>query len=149
MFRGANPIAVDLKGRIAVPVRYREDLMNVCGGQLVITVEYRDRCLLMYPRQEWLEVEKKLHSLPAMHEFSRRLQRFMVGHAKEVEMDRQGRMLIPSELRELAGLDRQVVLVGQVHKFEIWDETRWNEQWETDDPDEEFVLPEGYESLTF
>ncbi len=123
--------------------------MNICGGQMVITADRQDNCLLLYPRPDWLEIEKKLQQLPSTDRAARRLQRFMVGHAKEVEMDRQGRMLLPSELRELIGLDRQAVLVGQMHRFELWDEQNWNKQWEGDDLDEDFELPAGFESLTF
>jgi MraZ protein len=126
VFRGATKVTLDAKGRLAIPTRYRERIQARCEGQLVTTVD-RDYCLLIYPFPEWEEIERKLMRLPTLDQKARRLQRLMVGHATEVEMDGHGRILLSRELREFAGLDRQAVLIGQGNRFELWDENRWNE----------------------
>ena len=86
----------------------------------------RDQCLLLYPLPEWEIVERKLMSLPSLNAQARKLQRLMVGHATDVELDGVGRVLIPPELREFAGLGQYGMLIGQGNRFELWDETRWN-----------------------
>lgn len=131
MFRGVNNLALDSKGRLAIPVRYRDTLARHCNGQMVLTVD-RDHCLLLYPLPEWEEIERKLVKLPSLSKPARRLQRLLIGHATESEMDAQGRLLIPEPLRKFAGLDKNIVLIGQGNKFEIWDEAEWNarrEEW--------------------
>ncbi len=126
MFRGVNRLNLDAKGRLAVPTRFRERLRDCCASQLIITVD-PDHCLLIYPLPEWEEIERKLMNLPTFNKTARGLQRFLVGHATEVDMDGQGRLLLPPPLREFAGLDRRAVLIGQGRKFELWDEGRWSE----------------------
>lgn len=125
MFRGVNSINLDPKGRVAIPTRYRSELQESCEGQLVLTVD-RDKCLLLYPLPEWEVIERKLVSLPALNPQARRLQRLLIGHATECEMDAQGRVLVSEPLRKFAGLDKRVVLIGQGNKFEVWDEDVWN-----------------------
>jgi MraZ protein len=150
MFRGVNNIKLDAKGRLAMPTRYRERLMERCDGKMVVTVD-RDHCLLLYPLPEWEDIERKLDRLPSLNKQARRLQRLLVGHATECELDNAGRILLPAPLREFAGLDRQVVLIGQGKKFEIWDETSWMEQrdqWLTSDDEQDVDLPAELESLS-
>lgn len=106
----------------------------------------KDRCLLLYPLPTWLEIEKKLQALPAYNPNTRQLQRFLVGHATELEMDKQGRLLVPQVLRDFASIDRRAMLVGQVNKFELWDEAAWNDLWL--EPPTDIALPEGFETLT-
>ena len=130
MFRGANKVTLDAKGRLAMPTRYREDIAERSDGRLVATVDLSDRCLLIYPFPDWEEIERKLVRLPTLHAAARRLQRLMLGHATEIELDGHGRVLIPPKLREFAQLDRQAMLIGQGSRFELWDETHWNEQRE-------------------
>jgi len=127
MFRGATKLTVDDKGRVVMPTRHRDRLREQCGGQLVITVD-RDQCLLIYPLPVWEQIERKLMSLPTLNPQSRRLQRLMVGHATDIELDGHGRLLLPAELREFAGLQRHAMLVGQGGRFELWDEARWMER---------------------
>jgi MraZ protein len=127
MFRGANKLTLDAKGRLAVPTRYRERLQERCGGNLVVTVD-KDQCLLIYPFPDWEELERKLMKLPSLNVQARRLQRLMVGHATELELDGSGRILLPPSLREYGLLNRDVMLIGQGLRFELWDETRWNER---------------------
>ena len=127
MFRGANKLTLDAKGRLAMPTRYRERLQERCGGNLVVTVD-KDQCLLIYPFPDWEELERKLMKLPSLNVQARRLQRLMVGHATELELDGSGRILLPPSLREYGLLNRDVMLIGQGMRFELWDETRWNER---------------------
>jgi MraZ protein len=148
VFRGATQITLDAKGRLAIPTRYRERIVARCGGQLVVTVD-KDYCLLVYPFPDWEDIEQKLVALPSLNKQARRLQRLMVGYATEIEMDGHGRMLLPRELREFAGLGKQAILLGQGNKFELWDEESWNEKrdaWLNDEDD--LDLPSELESLS-
>ncbi len=150
MFRGVNNISLDAKGRMALPTRYRERLNERCDGQIVVTVD-RDHCLLIYPLPEWEEIERKLVRLPSLNKQARRLQRLLIGHATECQLDGNGRVLLPQPLRDFAGLQRSVVLIGQGNKFELWDEQTWNERRETwleEDEAEGIDLPEELESLS-
>ncbi|OQX40077.1 MAG: division/cell wall cluster transcriptional repressor MraZ, partial [Candidatus Sedimenticola endophacoides] len=106
--------------------------------------------LLIYPLPEWHHIERKLMRLPTFNKTARQLQRLMVGYATEVEMDAQGRVLLPAPLREFARLDKHVVLVGQGTKFELWDAERWNEQqgWIDGVDLESLDLPAGLEDLS-
>ncbi len=131
MFRGLNKISLDAKGRIAIPVRYKDSLSNLSSNLLICTID-QDHCLLLYPLKFWKSIEKKIMALPTFNSTSRRLQRLMVGHAAEIELDSHGRILIPKELRAFAKLTKQVMLVGQGNKFEIWNYDDWNtgrEKW--------------------
>ena len=112
---------------MVMPTRYREQIAADAQGRLVVTVD-RDQCLLIYPLPEWEQIERKLMSLPSLHAQARRLQRLMVGHATDLELDGHGRVLLPPELREFAKLERHGMLIGQGNRFELWDETRWNER---------------------
>ncbi len=148
MFRGATKVALDAKGRLAIPTRYREQLAARCDSQLVATVD-KDHCLLIYPLPDWEEIERKLVRLPSFHEQTRTTQRMMLGYATDVDIDAHGRILLSRELRAVAGLERQAILIGQGHRFELWDEERWNkirDAWlDTDDDGE---LPPELESLS-
>jgi len=149
-YRGINNLALDAKGRMAMPSRYRDDLLEACGGRLVITVD-RDHCLLVYPLPEWEIIEDKLNALPSLDKRARILQRLLIGHATECELDGQGRMLLPTMLREFAKLDKKIVLIGQGKKFEIWDEDTWNnnqETWVEQAQSEDGELPAALEDLS-
>lgn len=126
LFRGVSHINLDAKGRLGIPMRYRPQIDERCQGQLVVTVD-TDRCLLIYPQSEWESIESRLAALPNLHRQARRLQRLLIGHATECELDGNGRILLPPPLRDFAGIDRRVVLIGQGNKFELWDEQTWNE----------------------
>ena len=149
MFRGATKITLDAKGRMAIPVRYRERLLTV-GGKVVVTVD-RDHCLLIYPLPDWEEIERKLMRLPTLNKQVRRLQRLMLGYATELEMDGHGRILLTRELREFADLTRQAMLIGPGNKFELWSDERWSkrrDEWLADDEGEQAGLPQELESLS-
>ena len=127
LFRGVTNLNLDAKGRMAIPAKYRERLGVSCGGHLIVTLD-RDGCLLLYPLPEWQRIEVELMKLPSLHKQVRGLQRLLLGHATECELDGQGRVLLPSPLRVAAGLNKHAVLVGQGNKFELWDEAKWSEQ---------------------
>ncbi|MBU0883764.1 MAG: division/cell wall cluster transcriptional repressor MraZ [Gammaproteobacteria bacterium] len=126
MFRGANAISLDAKGRLAMPSRYRDELVSRCAGQLIVTIDAIDPCLCVYPLSEWELIEAKLRELASFREENRRLQRLLIGNAVDLELDASGRFLVPPRLREYAKLDKRVVLVGQLNKFQLWDEDAWN-----------------------
>ena len=127
LFRGVSNLNLDAKGRMAIPARHRDRLMESCGGHLVVTLD-RDGCLLIYPLPEWESLEVELMKLPSLNKQVRGLQRLLLGHATECELDGQGRVLLPAPLREAAELNKHVVLIGQGNKFELWDETKWSAQ---------------------
>ena len=122
-----NP-SIDLKGRLHFPARLREDL----GDKFIVT-KGLDNCLFVYSLSEWAELEAKIKALPMSR--SRTLQRFFFAGAVEVEPDKQGRILIPANLREYAHLDKDVTVVGASVRAEIWDTDRWNDynQSQTDE----------------
>jgi MraZ protein len=93
-------------------------------GRLVLTAD-PSRCLLLYPLAAWEPIQTRLMALSSFNEQIRGLQRMLVGHADDVEIDAAGRILVPPALRRYAGLDKHVVLVGQGQKFELWDEAQW------------------------
>ncbi len=126
MFRGANAVSLDAKGRLAMPSRHRDELLSRCAGQLIVTIDAMDPCLSLYPLPEWELIETKLRALPPLREENRRLQRLLIGNAVDLELDASGRLLIPPRLREYAKLDKHVMLVGQLNKFQLWDESAWN-----------------------
>lgn len=128
MFRGANSISLDDKGRLAIPARYRNLLSLDCDGKLVCTIDLKQPCLLLYPLPEWQVIEKKLATLSTMNPTERRLQRLLLGYADDCEMDKNGRVLLATPLRQHAGLTKKLMLVGQLNKFEIWDEEVWQQQ---------------------
>jgi MraZ protein len=128
MFRGATTINLDGKGRLAVPMRYRELLLEESQGQMVCTIDLHQPCLLLYTLPQWEVIEQKLSRLSSMNPVERRIQRLLLGHASECQMDSAGRLLIASTLRQHAGLTKQVMLVGQFNKFELWDEENWYQQ---------------------
>lgn len=149
MFRGVTQINLDTKGRMVFPRRYREELIQSGDGQVVVTVD-RDHCLLIYPLPEWERIEQKLIALPSLNRTTRRLQRLLIGHATECQLDGSGRILVPPPLREFAGLNKKVVLIGQGNKFELWDEAAWNErrdQWLAEAAEED-ELPEELKTLS-
>ncbi len=122
---------MDAKGRIVLPARYRDRLLEICQRQLIITIDTDQPCLLIYPLPEWELIEEKIEALPSFNPTTRRIQRLLIGHATEVEVDTNGRMLLSNPLREYARLGKKVVLIGQGKKFELWDELLWAERMQT------------------
>jgi MraZ protein len=132
MFRGATLVNLDSKGRLSVPTRYRDQLNESASGQMVCTIDINHACLLLYPLPEWEIIEQKLSLLSSMNPQERRVQRLLLGHASECQMDSAGRLLIAPVLRQHAGLTKEVMLVGQFNKFELWDETTWYQRVKED-----------------
>jgi MraZ protein len=124
VFRGVTHLALDNKGRLAIPAKHRETLAANGNGQLVLTAD-PSHCLLLYPLPDWEPIQDRLMALSSFDEKIRGLQRLLVGHADDVELDGAGRILVPPALRQFARLDRRVVLVGQGKKFELWDDATW------------------------
>jgi len=127
VFRGVSHLALDSKGRLAVPAKHRDSLASESDGRVILTAD-PSHCLLVYPLTEWEPIQKRLMALSSFNDKIRGLQRLLVGHADDVELDGSGRILVPPALRQYAALDKRVVLVGQGNKFELWDEARWLDQ---------------------
>lgn len=132
MLRGTTSINLDSKGRLAIPTRYREELQECCESQLIVTVAVNERCigeqgcLWLYPLPEWEKLEQTILKLPNSSEAAGYLKRFVIGNATECELDAQGRFLVPEKLRSFAQMDKKIVLVGMLNKFEVWNEDAWN-----------------------
>jgi MraZ protein len=126
VFRGVAQLNLDSKGRLAVPARHRDALVERCAGHLVITAD-ADRCLLVYPLPDWELIQQKLEGLSNLDPRVRELQRRLIGFAVDVDMDGVGRVLIAPALRQYAQLEKNVVLVGQGKKFEIWNQETWEQ----------------------
>lgn len=151
MFRGITAITIDGKGRLAVPMRYRDALCKDDKVSLVVTIDTEESCLLLYPGEQWQIIENRLQNLPSFNAAARRIQRLLIGHATDVELDGNGRLLIPTLLRDYAKLDKKVVMIGQGNKFEVWDELLWQsrrEQWLADEAAKEESLPDEIKSLS-
>jgi MraZ protein len=128
VFRGLSSLSIDSKGRLAVPSRYRERLAGLAAGAVVLTLSPLDHSLWLYPLPEWELIEAKLAALSDFETQSRRTKQMMRGYASDCQLDGQGRILIPQELRDYAGLEKDVILLGQGNKFEIWNAAVWAEQ---------------------
>jgi MraZ protein len=129
VFFGETAINLDAKGRLAVPMRYRDDLKEQCGNRLVLTYSAFDSGVLwLYLEKEWQRVRDEVMDLPSLNPSHRALQRRLVGSATAVEPDGSGRILLPSSLREFTGLEKRVVLLGMGGRFEIWNENTLNQK---------------------
>lgn len=128
MFMGEYNHSIDPKGRIIIPSKFREDL----GDEFVVT-KGLDGCLFAYPNTEWQIFEEKLRSLPLTNKNARQFSRFFLAGAASCEVDKQGRILLPSVLREFAELEKDVVLVGVLSRVEIWCKSKWDESNVYDD----------------
>ena len=151
MFRGFNTISLDNKGRLAVPSRYRELISVQSENQLVITLNPLDRSLWLYPLPEWELIEDKLATLSDFDKQSRRTKQMMRGYASDCQLDGQGRILVPKELRAYAELEKQGVILGQGNKFEIWNEKAWEAQrdeWLQSVGDESAPTPDALQELS-
>jgi MraZ protein len=127
-----------------MPTRYRDRLQQDNRAGVVLTIDTEERCLLLYPLATWEEIESKLAALPSFNPAARRIQRLLIGHATETELDSQGRILLPPLLREYAGLNKHVMLVGQGKKIECWDDAHWQarrNQWLDEELNTETELP--------
>lgn len=128
-FAGSEQHALDEKGRLIVPARFRERL----GGRFILTIAHPDPCLALYPSATWIEFCGRLEAVPRKDERYRRFVRYLFAHTEEVACDNQGRVVVPALQRTYAGIERQVVSVGLLTRVEIWAKERYAVQ----------TLPEG------
>ncbi|HMM55458.1 MAG TPA: division/cell wall cluster transcriptional repressor MraZ [Candidatus Desulfobacillus sp.] len=146
MYQGAAALNLDAKGRLAVPSRHRESLSAAAAGTLVLTA-HPHRCLLIYPLPAWEPIRDKVLQAPSLEQQSALLKRLLVGFAREEELDASGRVLIAPELRQYAGLEKEVWLVGQGNHFELWSAAGWAQQQEAIFALGDKLLPPGLETL--
>lgn len=139
MFMGEYSHTIDPKGRLIIPSKFREQL----GDEFVLT-KGLDGCLSIYPMDEWGIFEEQLRSLPLTNKNARTFSRFFVAGATSCELDKQGRILVPGTLREFAGLEKDVVLTGNINRIEIWSKQKWSENSNYDDMD---AIAEGLQDL--
>ncbi|MDF2611638.1 MAG: MraZ protein [Lachnospiraceae bacterium] len=130
MFMGEHNHTIDAKGRIIIPSKFRETL----GDEFVVT-QGLDGCLFVYPNDEWLNFITQLKDLPGSKE-ARQLQRYFMAGAATCEVDKQGRILLPTKLREQAALEKDIVFVGVLSKIEIWSKERWDSNNDYGDMDQ-------------
>lgn len=126
-FRGISKISVDAKGRFSLPKPRRERLQASGVNTVVVTADPA-RCLLIYPMAEWQNFEAQIVALPNAHPAARQYQRLYLGYAAEIDFDSSGRLLLTSELREYAGIERKAIVIGQGKKLELWDVDRFDEE---------------------
>jgi MraZ protein len=126
VFRGLSAVNLDVKGRLAIPMKYRQLLVDLCAGCLVATIDTEERCLLIYPLDEWEVIQAKIEALPSFNPSARRIQRLLIGHATDIDLDANGRILLSQPLREYAQLDKETILLGQGKKLELWSKDLWN-----------------------
>ncbi len=127
MFRGATNLSMDTKGRLAVPAKHRDALLTQSAGNVVLTA-HPHGCLLMYPQPAWEPIQAKIMALSSFDKHAASLQRLLVGYAEDITIDAAGRMLVSPALREFAGLEKDVMLVGQGGHFEMWNMDAWRKQ---------------------
>ncbi|MFB9861440.1 division/cell wall cluster transcriptional repressor MraZ [Salinicoccus siamensis] len=120
MFMGEFKHQLDAKGRLIVPSKFRDEL----AGHFIIT-RGLDQCLFGYPLDEWAQMEQKMSTLPLTRKDARKFMRMFFSGAAEVEVDKQGRINIPANLREYAGLKKECTVIGVAHRIEIWDTDKW------------------------
>ena len=124
MFQGVSALNLDAKGRLSVPTRHRDALMQDAGGALTIT-KHPHGCLMIFPRPEWERFRQRIATLPMQAQWWKRI---FLGNAMDVDIDATGRVLIAPELRKAAAIDKQTVLLGMGGYFELWDEAAYAQQ---------------------
>lgn len=140
---GNNNINLDSKGRLAIPTKYRSDLALACAGKMVLARSPRERCLWLYPLPVWEEVQAKIVAMPAGNKGAERYRHVLFGTAEVLEMDGSGRILIKESLRDMVGLDKEISLIGQANKFELWDRHEWEsrfEEWLSESQDDSIEM---------
>ncbi len=132
MLRGTAAINLDAKGRLTMPTGYRDLLIAQSDGKLVATIDINRACLMLYPLSQWQIIEQKLMLLSDFEPGEAAIKRLILGNANNCDMDKNGRVLLPAPLRLHAGLEKKLMLIGQVNKFELWDEALWQSQMQQD-----------------
>ena len=139
MFKGIHNINLDGKGRLTIPTKYRNTITDQSNGSMVVTMDTEEKCLLLYPSTIWATIEKKINNLPSFSKNHRRIQRILIGHAEDLDIDSAGRILLSKPLRLAADMTKKITLIGQGEKFEIWNEDIWNTKvnnWRSEETDE-------------
>ena len=139
MFKGIHNINLDGKGRLTIPTKYRNTITDQSNGSMVVTMDTEEKCLLLYPSTIWATIEKKINDLPSFSKNHRRIQRILIGHAEDLDIDSAGRILLSKPLRLAADMTKKITLIGQGEKFEIWNEDTWNTKvnnWRYEETDE-------------
>jgi len=151
MFRGIHSVNMDAKGRLAIPARFRESLLSASKGQIVLTIDPNAPNLALYSLDQWEGIQAKIEALPSLNPQARRLKQLFIGYAFDLELDSNGRVLVPPKLREYAQLEKSLVLLGQGQKIEIWSEGLWGQRFEEmlSMSDGLEGLPEEMQSLAF
>lgn len=147
MFSGTTELNMDSKGRLAIPARYRDEILALSQGRLVVTVD-PSGCLLIYPESTWEPIAQGLMQRSAFDPRVRAMQRVLVGNAESQEMDAAGRILVSANLRARGQLDKEVALVGQGNKFELWDKQRWDALMGAVEPFSVDDMPASLEGFT-
>jgi MraZ protein len=129
MFRGPSAHTIDVKGRLIIPARFR-DVVRTSGVDGLIVTTF-DSCLYAYTIEEWGKLEEKIIAQPESNIKMRNFKRFFIGNASECMCDKQGRILIPPELRQYAGLEKEVKLIGVINHFEIWSKSIYEQKMST------------------
>ena len=135
MFIGEYQHTIDPKGRVIMPAKFREEL-----GEKFVVTKGLDSCLFVYPNEEWDNLEQKLRTLPLTSKEARSFIRFFFAGAAECEVDKQGRILVPSNLREHAGLDKDLSIIGVSTRVEIWNRDAWNAYNDDSSLDQEKIV---------
>jgi MraZ protein len=125
-FSGKYYYTVDPKGRIIIPAPFREIIVSNYSSKLYITNALFDKCLCIYPMEEWNKLQEQVRTKPRSDEAIRFFMRRVIASAIETEMDKQGRILIPVALREDASINGNVVMAGQIERIELWDRNEWD-----------------------
>ena len=125
-FSGKYYYTIDPKGRVIIPSPFREIIFTNYNTKLYITNDVFDKCLHIYPQEEWSKLEEKVRPLPKSQEEVKFFMRRVIASAQEVELDKQGRILVPAAHRQDAALNGEIVIVGQIDKIELWDRKEWD-----------------------
>ena len=146
MFKGITNIRLDTKGRLTIPTKYRPIIHEQSNSKMVITIDSEEKCLLLYPSTSWKKIQEKINDLPSFNKNARRIQRLLIGHAEDLDLDGNGRILLSRPLRSFAEMTKQVTMIGQGEKFEIWSNDIWEKRvttWraeETEDVEESILM---------
>ena len=146
MFKGITNIRLDTKGRLTIPTKYRPIIHEQSNSKMVITIDSEEKCLLLYPSTSWKKIQQKINDLPSFNKNARRIQRLLIGHAEDLDLDGNGRILLSKPLRSFAEMIKQVTMIGQGEKFEIWSNDIWEKRvttWraeETEDTEESILM---------
>lgn len=149
MFQGITSVTVDGKGRLAIPTRFRDGIVDRGGNSVTVTAHQYDGCLVLYPLIDWQEVAARVSGLADASPDVRNLKRRFVGQATELEIDSAGRILLPAMLRTFAEINKGAVLLGLGHRLELWSEERWAANDKINATLDASALPDAVQQLAF